>query len=173
MSSNSDGSATKINAAYLNSLVQYFLQPLLDEVNGLLQNGQTVSVAGASGGIEVPVIDSTLTVPAGSSKFQPAAELVKALGQVGGSVNSDLNWFQQALTDTIDEINTTASAMKSTDDLNAEQAQTLLQDFAGAVSDVNSSPTGSAGGSSSASGGSQSSSSVGGSGSSGSNGSSG
>lgn len=147
MSSNSDGNVTSINAAYLKMLVQSLLQPLLDEANKLLQNGQVEYLAGSSIGIEVPQIDSTLTVPAGSSSFKPAADLINALGKVGTSINSDLNWFQQALSETIDEINTTVASMKGTDDLNAEQAQTILQDLAGAITAVSSSPTGGSGGS--------------------------
>jgi hypothetical protein len=157
MSSNSDGTVTTINAAYLKTLVQYFLQPLLDEVNQLLAPGQTQYLPGGSGGTEVPQIDGSLTVPAGNSAFEPASALVNALSKVGSSVNSDLNWFQQALTDTIDEINTTVASMKSTDDLNAEQAQTLLQDFSTAISDVTSSPTAGAGSGSGSSGSSGSS----------------
>jgi hypothetical protein len=139
-----DGNVTSINAAFLKNLVQYYLQPLLDEVNTLLQNGQLQNVKGKT--IEVPQIDGTLSVPAGSNSFQPATDLINALGKVGSSVNSDLNWFQQALSETIDEINTTVATMKNTDTLNAEQAQTILQDFAGAISAVSQSPTGSSSG---------------------------
>jgi hypothetical protein len=140
MSSNSDGSVTSINAGYLQGLAQNTLQPLLDEVNTLLQNGQLETIQGQA--IEVPQLDGTLSVPAGSNSFQPANELINALGKVGTSVNADLTWFQQALTETIDEINTTVATMTSADDLNAEQAQTLQQDFAGATSAVSQSPTG-------------------------------
>jgi hypothetical protein len=152
MSSTTDGSVTSINAAYLNTLVQYFLQPLLDQVNTLLKPGQSENIQGNT--FEVPQIDGTLSVPAGPSTFQPATDLVNALNQVGSSVNSDLNWFQTALSETIDEINTTVASMKSTDDLNAEQAQTILTDFAGAISAVDSSPTSGSGSGGSSSGGS-------------------
>lgn len=138
--SSSAGNVTSINVGYLNMLVQSVLQPLLDEVNTLLAPGQNETVRGSS--FHVPAIDGTLSVPAGPNSFVPASDLVSALGKVGTSVNSDLNWFMQALTDTIDEINTTVASMKSTDDLNADQAQTILQDFAGVISDVSSSPTG-------------------------------
>jgi hypothetical protein len=148
----SNDHVTSINAAYLKTLVKYFLQPLLDEVNTLTGNGQYETLPGASFPVEVPGIDSTLSVPAGGSAFKPASDLINALGKVGGTVNSDLNWFAQALTDTIDEINTTVTSMQNTDDLNAEQAQTILTDFAGAISDVTSSPTSSSSGSGSGSG---------------------
>jgi len=141
MSSNSDGTVTSINSVYLQGLVANTLQPLLDEVNQLLQNGQVENIPGSAEGIQVPQIDSTLSVPAGSTNFKPAADLINALGKVGSSINSDLNWFQQALSETIDEIDTTVASMTSTDDLNAEQAQTILTDFAGAISAVSSSPT--------------------------------
>jgi hypothetical protein len=163
MPSNSSGTVTTINTSYLKNLVEFLLQPLLDDVNKLLQNGQMEKLPGTSSSIEIPQIDGTLTVPAGGSNFQPAADLVNALSAVGSSVNSDLNWFQQALSETIDEIHTTVASMKSTDDLNAEQAQTLQQDFAGAISAIGSSPTGGAG-SSGGSGGSGGSGSSGGSG---------
>jgi hypothetical protein len=146
VASKSDGTVTTINASYLRSLVSTFLQPLLDDVNKLLQNGQVETLPGSSTSVEVPRLDSTLTVPAGSSNFKPAADLINALGAVGSSINSDLNWFQQALTETIDEISTTVASMKKTDDLNAEQVQTLEQDFAGAIAAVTSSPTGGTGG---------------------------
>jgi hypothetical protein len=154
MSSNSSGTVTTVNASYLKTLVEFFLQPLLDEVNNkLLMNGQMEQLPGTSGSTEIPQIDGTLTVPAGSSNFKPAADLINALSAVGSSVNSDLNWFQQALSETIEEINTTVATMKSTDDLNAEQAQTLQQDFAGAIAAVGSSPTGGSGSSGGAGGG--------------------
>jgi hypothetical protein len=146
MSSTADDKVTSINAAYLNTLVQYFLQPLLDEVSGLLKPGQMESVSGSSYSVRVPELNGSLSVPAGPSDFKPASDLVNALGQVGSSVNADLTWFKEALSDTIDEINTTVATMSSTDDLNAEQAQTILTDFSGAISVIDSSPTGGSGG---------------------------
>lgn len=152
MSSNSGGTTwdntdvTTINAAYLNTLVEYFLQPLLDEVTQLLNKGQSV-------GGDYTRLDDTLTVPAGGSNFKPAAELVNALKVVGGSVNADLTWLFNALTDTIDEIKTTVASMQASDDLNAEQMQTFLQDFSGVISDLGSSPSGAGGGAGSAGGG--------------------
>jgi len=120
MSSNSDGNALTINAAFLKSLVQYQLQPLLDQVNTLLQNGQKQHIHGAAAEVLIPQIDGTLSVPAGGvaqpngggNSFLPASELINALGKVGGSVNTNLNWFQQALSDTIDEIGTAVTSMK-------------------------------------------------------------
>jgi len=152
MSSTADDKVTSINAAYLNTLVQYFLQPLLDEVSGLLKPGQMESVSGSSYSVRVPELNGSLSVPAGPSDFKPASDLVNALGQLGSSVNADLTWFKEALSDTIDEINTTVATMSSTDDLNAEQAQTILTDFSGAISVIQSSPTGGSGGGSAASG---------------------
>jgi hypothetical protein len=145
------GDVTSINAGYLRGLVSSFLQPLLDEVDTLLRIGNIEFVGGVP--TQVPGLSSGLTVPAGDPGFPPAADLVAALGAVGGSVNSNLTWFQKALTDTIDEISTTVASMKDGDDLNAEQAQTLTQDFAGAIADVSQSPTAgsSSGGSSSGS----------------------
>jgi hypothetical protein len=145
MSPSSSGNVTSINSTYLKSLVSNFLQPLLDEVDTLLQNGQVETVQGQT--LEVPQLDGTLSVPAGSNAFPPATQLINALGKVGSSVNADLNWFQTALSDTIDEINTTIATIGTADDLNAEQAQTLAQDFAGAISAVSQSPTGGSGGS--------------------------
>jgi hypothetical protein len=156
VSSTTDGNVTSINAAYLKTLVQYFLQPLLDEVQVLLKNGQMETLPGSSYSVEVPQLNGSLSVPAGPNDFKPATDLINALGQVGSSVNSDLTWFRNALSDTIDEINTTVASMKSTDDLNAEQAQTILTDFAGAISAVDSSPTSGSGSSGSGSGSSSS-----------------
>ncbi|HEY6497610.1 MAG TPA: hypothetical protein VIZ43_30390 [Trebonia sp.] len=146
MSSTADDKVTSINAAYLKTLVQYFLQPLLDEVDGLLKPGQMESMPGSSYSVQIPQLNGSLSVPAGPSDFKPASDLVNALGQVGSSVNADLTWFKEALSDTIDEINTTVASMSSTDDLNAEQAQTILTDFAGAIGVIDSSPTGGSGG---------------------------
>jgi hypothetical protein len=149
----SSDNVTSINAAYLRGLVDTFLQPLLDEVGVLLSNGQIQNIPGL-GNKEVFAIDGTLTVPAGNvNAFPPAAALVKALGKVGSSVNADLTWFQTALQDTIDEINTTISTLKGADDINAEQASVIEQDFAGAIAAVSSSPTGGSGSSSSGSSG--------------------
>jgi hypothetical protein len=136
-SGNPSSGTLVINAGYLTGLADNFLQPLLDEVTTLLTSGQT-----DASGILLPPLSNSLSVPAGSNSFEPAADLINALGQVGGSVNSDLTWFQTALTDTIDEIHTTVASMKSTDDLNAEQVQTFMTDFSAAFSDVSQSPTG-------------------------------
>jgi hypothetical protein len=151
MPSNSGGTAwgntdvTSINVGYLRTLVQYYLQPLLDQVNLLTAPGQEQDIPGL-GPTHVAALGSGLTVPAGGPNFKPANDLVNALGQVGSSINSDLVWFKRALGDTIDEINTTTSSMQSTDDLNTQQAQEFMQDFSAAISDLSSGPGNGAGG---------------------------
>jgi hypothetical protein len=157
MSSSTDGNVTSINATYLKGLVQNYLQPLLDEVSVLLKPvgySEADLFGNSTGDVHIPPLNANLTVPAGNPNFQPVADLITALGSVGSSVNSDLTWFRNALSDTIDEINTTVASMTSTDDLNAEQAQTFMNDFSGAISAIDSGPTGGSGSGSSGSGGS-------------------
>jgi hypothetical protein len=162
MSQTDTGSVTTIDPDYLKSLINNQLQPLLDQVNTLLnptgQYGMT-DLGGSS--ILIPPVNGKLTVQAGgtpgqngTTSFNVADTLNAALQSMGGSVEDELNWLQKVLSDMIEEINTTITSMQSTDSLNTMDAQTLAQDFQTTISDVTSPPvSGSSGGSSGSSSG--------------------
>jgi hypothetical protein len=127
------GSVTQIDADYLNGL-KVQLDLLLDEVNSQLTGIGASSLPGTTG--LIPVVDSNLIVSAGATSFNAGAALNKALSAMGDSVNQQLHWLQNVLTQMISEITTTVNSFTSTESLNNESVDQLITDFQNTISAV-------------------------------------
>jgi hypothetical protein len=134
---------TWITPAYLQGLANA-LGIMLDDVTNQVDGVGNVTTS--TGNVVVQAVDSTLNItePGGSggtdSTFPLALDLNTKLGNVGNSVNEDVTWLQTLLEDMIQEINTTISSMKTTDNLNADSIQSLENDFSQTLSDMTSGP---------------------------------
>jgi hypothetical protein len=125
------GSVTQIDADYLNKLKGQ-LDSILEGVDG-----QLIGIGASSSSITttwIPAVDSTLVVLAGSPSFNAGAELNKALGTMGGSVQQQLQWLKNVLTQMISEITTTVNSFTSTESLNNETVDQLMTDFQNTIS---------------------------------------
>jgi hypothetical protein len=131
---------TQINADYLKTL-QAHLSDLLDEVNQQLSG---LGPKGATGATlpDIYPVTSGIQIAAGASTFDAGAALNKALQSMGGSVNDQLVWLKNVLTDMIAEITTTVNSFSGTESLNDETVTQLESDFQKTISDI-SKPAGS------------------------------
>jgi hypothetical protein len=149
---------TQINETYLKQL-QSQLDTILSDVEGQLRGIGATTDTSTTGYLSA--VTSDLSVMAGggtgtSGTFAAATELNSALSAMGGSVNDQLTWLKQVLTDMITEIGTTIDSFTSTESLNSETVEQLMTDFQDTITDM-SNPPGGTSSSSSGSGGSGSS----------------
>jgi hypothetical protein len=142
-----------INQQYLFALrdqLETMLTDVTNQANGAISTGSYSGV--------LPVVDQNLNIiaPGGSggsnSTFQIAADLNIQISKMGGSVAQVVTYLQNVFTDMIQEIETTANAMNSTETLNAESASQLMTDLQQTITDINAGPGSGSSGSGSGSG---------------------
>jgi hypothetical protein len=138
---------TQINKDYLQKLSTQ-LGYVLTDVKEQLAGG--ASATDPTTGMDMYAVTKDLAQyvkaggPAGSSGNFPAAqELTTAMDNMGGSVNDQLTWLEKVLTDMISEISTTIQSFSSTESLNTETVQALMNDFSNTITDMNNPPSGS------------------------------
>jgi hypothetical protein len=129
------GAVTQINADYLKKL-QGELSDLLDQVNTQLKGLGTKGASSATTPF-IKAVTSSIQVAAGGSSFNAAQEINSALQSMGGSVNDQLNWLKNVLTDMISDITTTMNSFSGTESLNNESVSTLEKDFQKTINQLN------------------------------------
>jgi len=129
------GAVTQINADYLKKL-QGELQDLLDQVNTQLKGLGTKGASSATTPF-ISAVTSSIQVAAGGASFDAAQQINTALQTMGGSVNDQLNWLKNLLTDMISDITTTMSSFSGTESLNNESVSTLESDFQKTINQLN------------------------------------
>jgi hypothetical protein len=130
------GAVTQINADYLKNL-QGQLSDLLDQVNTQLKGLGTKGASSSTTPL-ISAVTSSIQVAAGGSSFDAAQAINSALQSMGGSVNDQLNWLKNVLTDMISDITTTINSFSGTESLNNESVSTLESDFQKTINQLNS-----------------------------------
>ena len=130
------GAVTQINADYLKNL-QGQLSDLLDQVNTQLKGLGTTGASSSTTPL-ISAVTSSIQVAAGGNSFDAAQTINSALQSMGGSVNDQLNWLKNVLTDMISDITTTINSFSGTESLNNESVSTLESDFQKTINQLNS-----------------------------------